>query len=146
MIQVNELRIGNLVKSNNILYRKDEFGKSMSILGMNDESATVTVLENGKPIGYTFGQFFKYLEPIELTEEILLKIGFTENENGEPQIDTFEGMALSISIKETPYKYTAWHVITTEYKYYMFAACKYLHQLQNLYFAITGNELSVSKI
>ena len=142
----NELRIGNLVKSNNILYRKDEFGKLMSVLGINDKSATVTVIEDCNPIGYTFGQFFKYLEPIELTEDILLKCGFTENENGEPQIDTFEGMALSISIKETPYKYTVWHVNTTECKYYMFAECKYLHQVQNLYFAITGNELSVKKL
>ena len=70
------------------------------------------------------------LEPIELTEEWFIKFGFEE------EIDGYSLNPLTIG------KYWIRHnfqqLITT-------SELKYVHQLQNLYFALTGNELKIKE-
>lgn len=115
-LNVKEIRIGNLIDRGDYICKVESLDVDGNICST--------------PIDYKGERFVEQIDsPIPLTEEWLLKFGFAYNDNGEPQIDTNEGYALSISIGETPYKYTAWHVIKKEYKYWM------------LYFALTGKEL-----
>jgi hypothetical protein len=85
----------------------------------------------------------EYLQPkpIPLTEEILLKTGFEKVKN---KIDIFElgrlriwvggrGAFLAYLIEED----------TTSAHYIPNGDLNYLHQLQNLYFALTGEELKI---
>jgi len=121
MIQSNELRIGDYVK----VY-----------LGVNYLGADYKVhkienfYENGVHIG--FGKCFKFseIEPITITEEWLVKFGFENHENyfWYKKENIFSNM-LSVGIQNKD------GVIT------IIENIKYLHQLQNLYFALTGKEL-----
>ena len=72
-------------------------------------------------------------EPIPLTEEILLKCGFYQ-ENGVMSYATQDYSSVKITY-ETLAKY---------YRLYPYTyRIDYLHQLQNLYFDLTGEELEV---
>ena len=75
-------------------------------------------------------------EPIPLTEEWLLKFGF-EFYEGKRTIfnDSYERNNVRLNYREDK-KIFYW-----EDRHYM--ELKYVHQLQNLYFALTGNELEI---
>lgn len=76
-------------------------------------------------------------KPIELTEDILLKCGFISDEI------TFELNGFMLGwFKNNEFYYLP----TNQISYRNKIEIKYLHQLQNLYFAIIGSELNVSKI
>lgn len=88
-----------------------------------------------------------YYKPIPLTEEWLLKFGFEENREwvfnkGEKNewhtiLDGWttdkggEGFSLEYSENELCFEL-----------YFHYMVIKYVHQLQNLYFALTGKELT----
>ncbi|MFV0149770.1 hypothetical protein OBJ95_06055 [Empedobacter falsenii] len=67
--------------------------------------------------------------PIELTEEILLKCGFKEIRKG---VFKLKDWYIDLTSKVWKFK--------REYQDINF---KHLHQLQNLYFALTGKELEI---
>lgn len=74
-------------------------------------------------------------EPIPLTEELLLKCGFDENmvlSTIEGEIRYYGDGDINIGGEDS---------CTLGMVY--IAKCKYLHQLQNLYFALTGEELEI---
>lgn len=74
-------------------------------------------------------------EPIPLTEEWLLKLGFTKLYG----CFGFETQRGNFIIEEDLCE------ITGDYNDIGFMApCGYVHQLQNLYFALTGSELTVA--
>ena len=83
------------------------------------------------------------LLPIPLTEEILLKFGFNkEYQKGYIGIDVCN----SDSVLTEPLKMGEWQ---TNYTFQFetgsvpkFKEIEYVHQLQNLYFALTGEELT----
>jgi hypothetical protein len=118
MIQANELMIGNWV------YQE----------------------YNGKAIQIDKGEFIDYphyFKPIPLTPEILEKIGLKRDEEG--WILDFDNKLYDplgrngtggLSQRDTTvfaYKHTK-NILTI--------GVRYLHQLQNLYFALTGEELN----
>lgn len=75
-------------------------------------------------------------EPIPLTEELLLKCGFDENmvlSTIEGEIRYYGDGDINIGGEDS---------CTLGMVY--IAKCKYLHQLQNLYFALTGEELEIN--
>ena len=76
-----------------------------------------------------------FIDPIPLTEDILLKCGFVEVSNYHP-----EGKTYKLKDFETtefyPYISYKGERIGNEY-------IKHLHQLQNLFFALTGEELNI---
>ena len=114
MIQPQELRIGNYVE-----YRiQDELDERKEWLELSTIDATdLVILESG------IDEDFR---PIPLTEEILLKFGFLKDDNfyhlNNIWISNFYENYFSLDgFDETK--------------------IEYVHQLQNLYFALTGEEL-----
>lgn len=88
----------------------------------------------------------KYLEPIKLTPEILEKAGFKEEHTDEKD--------LFYTLKLTDDVYNPLGIISTlifdeDCPVCLFPNkakqdCKHLHQLQNLYFALTNSELEIN--
>lgn len=116
-MKASELRIGNY-------YQWDGEGKFLQI-GVEQLSKML--------IGTT------RIKPIQLTEEILLKCGFKLYPSGSYCIDLFDkDNYLAIDIKYNK-GFIYINVDDTSLK----IESKYLHQLQNLYFALTNNELNI---
>lgn len=123
MIQANELRIGNCVKLNN--------------------SDTTLVPRDFQRYCKSFG-IFEEFEPIKLSEEWLLKAGFEKDDTG---VDIFDQDYCEWYQKEFP---VIGILCQSSDKSYIFdentdtLRLKYVHQLQNLYFALTGEELEIN--
>jgi hypothetical protein len=123
MIQVNELRVGIMLNVLNPFTNewKIEAIKGKTIMNFHENPTHELMVNNFKPI--------------PITEEILLKCGFVQCENEfwyqkniisiSPSVGTYEiqGSKLSLSVmRENP--------------------IRYLHQLQNLYWCLCGEELT----
>jgi len=112
-MKASELRIGNL------------------IIGAFDNTLKVTIsqmvnLDNG----------FESIEPIPLTEEWLLKFGFkTDNKCWRKDIHIFEYEL----IKDDEFTFDVINVECNNWT----VSVKYVHELQNLYFVLTGKELTL---
>lgn len=78
------------------------------------------------------------IEPIELTEEILLKCGFEEYE-----LNDDLGYALRKIVNGIFFKYDIEYGEVSIFINNEVVSFKYLHQLQNLYFSLTGEELEI---
>jgi len=125
MIKPNELRIGNLVYH----YEWNKLGKKLT-----PDSGRVTAI-NGKSV--TVGPYQRAkIEGIPLTQEILEKCGFKkfERQRGIVQWENEAGHTVEYTNGE-------WS-LSPEFNFWI--DVKYLHQLQNLYFALTGQELEVN--
>lgn len=112
MINKNELRINNYVKT---VY--DELG----YIKINEILDSVVNSDKTKGISYSS------LNPIKLTEEILLKCGF--------------------KFKKGYFIYEMFNIVNIDNVFYCNSNGIYisnLHQLQNLYFALTGEELTIT--
>lgn len=72
-----------------------------------------------------------WCKPIPLTEEILLKCGFNETEKLPGTQKRYEKKKIKISISNSGNFYTNKIQVI------------YLHQLQNLYYALTNEELTI---
>ena len=129
-MEANELRIGNLIE-----YRiQDDLDDRKDWWEVSKIDATdLCILESN--IDYDF-------RPIPLTEEWLLKFGFNkEYQKGYIGIDVCN----SDFVLTEPLKMGEWQ---TNYTFQFetgsvpkFKEIEYVHQLQNLYFALTGEEL-----
>lgn len=128
MIAANEFRIGNLINN---------YYKGIEVVSVG----TLNMLEQYNPNEHQ--QIFK---PIPLTEEILLKCGFKvsntywiELNGGTHHIDLhcINKVYYPILVQEPEMSSEEAQVINLH-------KIQYLHQLQNLYFALTGEELTVN--
>lgn len=122
-MKVNELRIGNWLHSNltNIDFTLDIQTLSTMITYGN---------ENGGRV---------WIAPIPLTEEWLLKFGFENDYDGCPTLNhKASRFQYSINSKELLYQ-------QTPHNDWSGFPCQYVHQLQNLYFALTGEELTIKE-
>jgi len=113
-MKANELRIGNLIYNG--------IGEIISV-----NSYTISYFEIGEA---TLGKF----KSIPLTEEWLLKFGFHESPLDEIIIFRNGKFSLSRNAK---------HHYSVGYNGGFMRFVQYVHQLQNLYFALTGNELAI---
>lgn len=129
-ISVNEIRIGNYVK-----HPRNDFAMVESIqksaqglyaLTFKDEAAGYWIEHDGESI----------CEGIELTSELLLNFGAFKE-----KINVFIVSRFKLIWKD---KYKYWYVIDRNEETY-YTKLEFLHEFQNLYFALTGEEFKLSK-
>lgn len=148
MIPANELRLGNWVKEGR--------GNPVTVKEIFKEGDKVFIT-----FLFEFGSKFTAqphnLEPITLTPEILEKAGFEKlpNYTFQPSMNIRIGRMRAISIVgagtpdemvfltyEIDHKTKSVIVLSS----FAYDGNIYLHQLQNLYFAVTGEELEINLI
>lgn len=136
-----ELRIGNLVKVDNDL-RPDLKGQVLAVYSIEDtaEGVNVGVGEPGK--FRECGQFLKFVKPLKITDKWLELLGFTISGNRLSYLSIPE-LRSEIHYKKEPYG----KCITLESSVGSFIPndITHIHQVQNLYQAITGKELTLSE-
>lgn len=125
MIQANEARRGNWVLFDNRHFKIDVISEEFPTLDTTEFGIGVVNWNN--------------IQPIPLTEEILLKCGFVLGMRLE---DFVKGKYRFVEIKGgiTYGEFSESGVFYFNTK----TKIQYLHQLQNLYFALTGQELEVN--
>ena len=126
MIQSNELRIGNWVMYDNRLFQIEAISRSLPCLNTDEFGIGVVDWNN--------------INPIPLTPEILEKCGL---KNGNSELDrnvfysTNKHLAqFSVNISGSFGIYVGVFIALRS------VHLEYLHQLQNLYFALTNEELN----
>ena len=126
MINANELRIGSCVMYNNRLFQIEAISRSLPCLNTDEFGIGVVDWNN--------------IEPIPLTPEILEKCGL---KNGNSELDrnvfysTNKHLAqFSVNISGSFGIYVGVFIALRS------VHLEYLHQLQNLYFALTNEELN----
>ena len=123
-LSINELRIGNYISPLGIGITKVEGFCIWDNIIQSDNFAE---------------RELKEFQPIPLTEEWLLKFGFEKYTNNEFSFETkdFEISFLNGGLKLLCGEYAENPISLNNQKY--------VHQLQNLYFALTGTELTLNK-
>ena len=117
-MKISELRLGNWVDQ------------------PNDGVTRVTSILNDIQIRTETGHIDKYCRPIPLTEEWFLKFGFDEIiVEGYPIYQSDKGFMVEYYKDESVFLILDFEV-----------RIKYVHQLQNLYFTLTGEELEINGI
>jgi len=145
-MKANELRIKNLLKD-----KKGNIFKVESILtnGINLYEWSDShhgVFSGGTELSYDYDE----LELIPLTEEWLLKFGFKKY-NKETDYDSiYEYKNKKSIMPKSGYFEFAVGFIEDEINVFLYSGdclkhIKYVHQLQNLYFALTNEELKLSE-
>lgn len=118
-MKATELRIGNWV---------DQPNKGVT---------KVTSILNDLQIKTETGYVDKYCRPIPLTEEWLVKFGFEYSHRlGSRSFYNIVNLYIEISVPNSSVYYTS--------KQELICYIEYVHQLQNLYFALTGEELELT--
>lgn len=130
MIKANEFRIGSLVMD-----RKT--GEWLRVVELTENDIITSVIDRSKfplPDGWN-------MQPILLTPEILEKFGWVWNE----ETNTFEkypngDARMHLQYREVDSSYTMFNYVL---RATISERIWFLHQLQNLYFALTGKELEI---
>jgi hypothetical protein len=135
MIQANELRIGNWVNYCGAI----DF---VTVINTDDENFEFINTTSYSNIS------LEDIKPIPLTEEILLKCGFIKDFN-----QFFSPIVLLLNDSLEMYadnqdNYSLVNLFTIpiyeDCDTFNLLQIEYLHQLQNLYFALTGTELEIN--
>lgn len=137
MIPLNELRIGNLI------YDYDEHTfYPIEEIKLNAQGNMCVIYRNGSFMSTEF-------IPTKLTEELLLKFGFKKINETNVDDDDFDWVyRLEIKTNNTEISFGKYK---NELQTFLWSGdclyhIKYIHQLQNLYFALTGEELKNSQL
>ena len=133
MIQANELRVGNLVTINETALHFDGAGK--------DETFCISEIKEEvvKFKGFHTSELYSGIEPIPLTEEWLLKFGFEKSKNPN------KTPSWVWKKDQETWFYETWKnrdIFVNGFIRWM-KDIQSVHQLQNLYFALTGTELTI---
>src|SRR4051794_6996381 len=149
MIEANELRLGNIVTWNPRLTHPNNTLPPMQVevasilpdrisyvfpnIENRVEPFEDDVAQNGVRV-----KLLEELEPISLTKEILVNSGFEEN-GGIITSSHFEKCGLQLKQNGEHFE-----IVTSKVPHAASPVpIKYFHQLQNLYFAWTGEELEI---
>lgn len=137
-MEASELKLGNLVTIDNEESWSELKGKVMSVVSINYNTDLKIFPKSSHHFGLIdiehlykkeYNQFIEFLQPIPLTEEWLVKFGWEKS--GEWFYMDYYEMNLNGIFNPSDAHYTIHNDI------------KYVHQLQNLYFALTGEELKI---
>jgi hypothetical protein len=127
-MKAEELRIGNYVKINNIEFHPRLQNRILKVSGINKCVGVVDktysnysinlehIMQNENYYYDTYSQFLNFVEPIELTKELLVRLGF------KPFSKDFQKNNIIIHTRKRGF------VINTK-----IPIIKYVHQLQNIY-------------
>lgn len=131
-LQVNELRIGNYI------YNISTFSQGVCRIAAIHKEGLIKLEEDDK----TYEKFiYPELIPIPLTEEILLKCGFKKEII--PRALGIHNIYYNGTITIHQREAFEWGVYDESDEYTVNIELQSLHQLMNLYFALTGKELEV---
>lgn len=130
MIQANELRIGNYVNE----YYWNNIKNCYSLELIKIKGIYETHIVCNEEDAYNLSE----LKPIPLTEEILFKCGFVEEYEDEEDNSYFVNSSVEIMKVLFKQEFFLENIDNISLK------IKYLHQLQNLYFALIGKELEIN--
>jgi len=146
-MKANELRIGNYIscwiksRENDFKdYQIEEIGKTCI------DNKYYVVIDDSFCVNSETG-----IAPIPLTEEWLIKFGFkTEQKNKSLFIIKCDEYVMRVSVntfsgnlENSPFLFVS--VLTGYASRPVTIFYKYVHQLQNLYFALTGKELKIKE-
>lgn len=124
-LETNELRIGNYFTQNGIRFRVSEITRQ----------GVVSICSNGKD---EVTAACPTPKPIKLTNELLEDMGFEKADSFHEEIEyKYQWTDGSLFFYETFDRRFIFDYTPIE--------LKYVHQLQNLYYSLTGKELSIDK-
>jgi hypothetical protein len=128
-MKASELRIDNYIK---LMYNYEDF-----------ETLQVTLVDISD-IEKKNGNF----EPIPLTEEWLYKFGFVDIDKRDHDYNTYtdsnHDYYLQSDVRRKDGKYTILDNSFDDLRDFTMVDIGYVHQLQNMYFALTGEELTIA--
>jgi hypothetical protein len=132
-MNTNELMIGNLCQ--------DKIsGALLKVTGLKENDISFYVIDrNLFPL-----QPGWQAEPIPLTEEWLLKFGFEKVNNELTNIAPLN-LPCTFNLPNTPFSFCQGKLILTTSTGDFCVNTEYVHQLQNLYFTLTGEELKLKE-
>ena len=155
-MKANELRIGNLITIDNSVYwlkLRDiplivtHIGQTMNIKGESSHSVGCEHINQKTNTYYeTYSQFIENIKPIPLTEEWLLRFGFEKGNKVYKDAFSINLLKTDLYLRKCYYGGYYWgfnleNKLDCEFN--DAKSVKYVHQLQNLYFALTGEELTI---
>ena len=135
-MEINELRIGNWVKVNDPI-----FGVNTYKVATIRDNGIITLSDN-------ISCLVDNIEPIELTGDILINIGFkkgySEIYSKTIKVDFYEYNISCQNVKDNKYSFVAYGYKNGELKRKMILDnIQYLHELQNVFFSFTNQELEM---
>jgi len=139
-MKANELRIGNLVTVNNPEYYPKLKGVILRVTSISPNRDDYSIgLEhiNQKPNTYyqSYSQFIKFIEPIAISEKLIVEFGF---ENNELELGRWTFAKFWFNVKSGQLRLVDKSGLLLTHD-----NLKCVHQLQNLYFALRNEELAI---
>ena len=141
-MNAKELRLGNLVTIDNPKHHSGLKGLFMKVTGImeynpDDCSISVQPILNAE---YSYSQLSKFIKPIQLNRGWLVdSFGFIDD-----TITISLGLIMLADNRENG-SFTCWYKHFGEYNRIEIDV-KYVHELQNLYFSLTKEELKLKTI
>ena len=143
-MKVNELRIGNYLLCGNKTDLLGDLRRVVMVLGVDNSS--IMYCENYETSGVFKSSFLaENFSPIPLTEEWLVRFGFVHDTFGWYSIKIETYCYLSIGFKKYPHIEFCENICIYDHDFDRAKICQHVHTLQNLYFALTGEELTLDK-
>ena len=135
-MEINKLRIGNWVKVNDPI-----FGVNTYKVATIRDNGIITLNDN-------MSCLVDNIEPIELTGDILINIGFKKGYNEiyskTIKVDFYEYNISYQNVKDNKYSFVASGYKNGELKRQIrLDNIQYLHELQNVFFSFTNQELEM---
>jgi hypothetical protein len=129
MIKSNELRLGNFVKDRGNKVIRIDFLEHIQ-KDYQTKFGQLIFLEGTEVHPMT--EYTDYALPIELSETNIVKLGFSVSQEG------------WYELIKAPLVFT-WNIYDKTFRFagYSFAEIKFVHQVQNAVYSLTGSELEV---
>ena len=132
MIKSTDLRLGNLVIVENDLRDENGYIHKVTEVRLIDCQVQLYKMDS------IYGQKYKFIKPIPLTEELLKKGGFINHNS------IFKKDRIGIDNSLDPYHWSV-RILQSEETSFFAVEIKYVHELQNVYKLLCGHDLVFSE-